>query len=251
MAFSLSERLAADGCRPRTVAAYLDGLIMLGSHGGVGDAQLTGLRERRAQAMDAATRTGKLKVARLDDFEKRGGLVHFAETIARLRAEAGALPSASAAAERLRRIAAILAVELHAWARTGDIASWRLGEEIIREASGVWRLTWTAGKSDRLQDPGDLPMELGAVLDEHLLGGRPSRLAAMRYAELRGRNWLTLSDRSMPARQPSALVREAIGVPGHDLRTAIADLMRRVDPHEAARMIAGVLGHHDLRTGEE
>lgn len=39
-------------------------------------------------------------------------------------------------------------------------------------------------------------------------------------------------------------------MPAQDLRTAIADTMRRVDPAEAARVIAGVLGHRDLRTGE-
>jgi len=99
-------------------------------------------------------------------------------------------------------------------------------------------------------DLGDVPADLASVLDEHLLGGLPRRFAALRYRELCGRNWLSLSDSPTPSKQPSALIKEAIGIPAHDLRTAIADLMRRADPTEAARMIAGVLGHRDARTAE-
>jgi integrase len=130
------------------------------------------------------------------------------------------------------------------------VARWRFGEDLVRDPSGVWRLAWTAEKNLHAQDLGDVPHELGAVLDEHLLGGRPGRVAAMRYAELCGRNWLLLRDRQPAAKYPSALVREVVGAPLHDLRTAIAEAMRRADPSAAARMIAGILGHRDLRTGE-
>lgn len=250
MALSIAERLAADGCRPITIAGCLDGLISLGRHGGVGDARLAGLREMRADAKAQASRAPKVKVARLQAFHESGGVMFVVETISRLRAEADAMPGSSAAAQRRRRMAAILAIELHAWARTGDIARWRLGEELVREPSGAWRLAWLAGKNDALVDPGDVPAELASVLDEHLLGGLPRRFAALRYRELCGRNWLSLSDLPTPAKQPSTLIKEAIGIPAHDLRTAIADLMRRADPTEAARMIAGVLGHRDARTAE-
>lgn len=89
------------------------------------------------------------------------------------------------------------------------------------------------------------------MLDELILGGRPRRYAGQRYAELQGRNWLTHAEKAFAARHPSALVNEAIGVPLHDLRTLIADLLRRVDPARARDLIASMLGHASTAAGEE
>jgi hypothetical protein len=58
------------------------------------------------------------------------------------------------------------------------------------------------------------------------------------------------SHESMPSRQPSCLVRQAIGKPLHDLRTLLADLMRRNDPAAARRIIAAILGHASTEAGE-
>ena len=251
MACSLFEAVVDRGENPRIVATYFDGLIGLGLHGKVGDAKLAGLREMRAIAAVRAKRVDKKKVGRIADLTEKGGFMMIAEAIGRLRADADDLPSWSAAAERLRRAAAILAVEINAYGRTGDVASWRLGIDLVREPWGAWRLTWEQGKTSAGQDVGELWAEVGEVLDELILGGRPRRYAALRYAELTGRNWLSHTADGFAARHPSQLVSEAIGVPLHDLRTLIADLLRQVDPARARDLIQSMLGHRSAVAGEE
>jgi hypothetical protein len=251
MACALLEALVERGENPRTIRTYLDGLIGLGLHGRVGAAKLASLREMRSVAASRAARVDKRKIGRIAGLEERGGFMTIAANIARLRAEAECLPAWSAAAERLRRAAAVLAVEINAYGRTGDVASWRLGVELMREPWGAWRLAWDQGKTSVAQDVGELWSEVGDVLDELLLGGRPRRHAGLRYQELAGRNWLTHAERGYAARHPSQLVSEAIGVPLHDLRTLVADVLRRVDPAQARNLIAGMLGHSSTVAGEE
>lgn len=250
MACCLFEALVTRGEKPRMIGTYLDGLIGLGLHGRIGDAKLAGLREMRSVASVRASRVDKKNVARIAGLTERGGFAVIAEAIAGLRADAEGLPAWSAAAERLRRAAAVLAVEINAYGRTGDVAGWRIGIDLVREPWGAWRLAWSQGKTGGGQDVGELWPELGEVLDELILGGRPRRHAALRYAELGGRNWLTQADHGFAARHPSALVNEAIGVPLHDLRTLIADLLRRVDPSTARDLIASMLGHASTAAGE-
>ena len=170
MACSLFEALVRRGKNPRTIATYLDGLIGLGLHGKVGDAKLAGLREMRAVAAVRAGRVDKKKVARIAHLTERGGFLTIAEAIGRLRSDAEGLPAWSAAAERLRRAAAILAVEINAFGRTGDVAAWRLGVDLVREPWGAWRLAWDQGKTSDGQDVGELWSEVGDIIDELLLG---------------------------------------------------------------------------------
>jgi hypothetical protein len=98
---------------------------------------------------------------------------------------------------------------------------------------------------------GELWPEIGEVLDELVLAGRPFRYIHLEYQRRVGTNWLMHTVGPMPARQPSQLVREAIGVPLHDLRTLLADLMRRVDPATARRLIAAMLGHSSEEAGDD
>ncbi len=251
MACALLEALVNRGEHPRTIGTYLDGLIGLGLHGRVGDARLAGLREMRAVAAVRSGRIDKQKVGRIADLTERGGFMVIAEAIARLRSDADGQPAWSAAAERLRRAAAILAVEINAFGRTGDVASWRLGVDLVREPWGAWKLGWEQAKTSRGQNVGELWPEVGEVLDELILGGRPRRYAGLRYQELIGRNWLTQAEEAFAARHPSQLVNEAIGVPLHDLRTLIADLLRRIDPARARELIASMLGHASTASGDD
>jgi hypothetical protein len=250
MGCSLFEALVDRGEHPRTIGTYLDGLIGLGLHGKVGDGKLAGLREMRAVAAVRASRVDKKKVERIADLTERGGFMIIAETIARLRSDAEGLPAWSAAAERLRRAAAILAVEINAYGRTGDVSAWRLGIDLVREPWGAWRLAWNQEKRSDDQNVGELWSEVGEVLDEFVLAGRPRRYAALRYTELADRNWLTHAEEAFAPRNPSQLVREAIGVPLHDLRTLIADLLRRIDPARARDLVRAILGHASTAAGD-
>jgi hypothetical protein len=98
MACSLLEALVARGDHPRIIKTSLDGLIGLGLHGRVGDAQLAGLREMRAVAAARGKRETKKKVERIATLVEAGGFMKIAEMIGRLRADAEALPAWSAAA---------------------------------------------------------------------------------------------------------------------------------------------------------
>jgi len=152
----LFEALVERGEHPRTIATALGGLIGLGLHGRVGDTKLAGLREMRNVAAVRASRIDKKKVARISYLTERGGFPVIAEAIARLRSDADGLPAWSAAAGRLRRAAAVLAVEINAYGRTGDVAGWRLGIDLVREPWGAWRLGWRQGKTSGDQDVGEL-----------------------------------------------------------------------------------------------
>jgi hypothetical protein len=249
-AYSLLEAWEEEGLRPATIAGYLGGLVALGKHGGVSKRDLDGVRDIRNLARSRAESMEKLKVARIEDLTERGGFAFIAATIGRLRAEAASLPASAAAAEAMRQTAAILAVVLMAPARTGDVARWVLGEDLVRWPCGTWYLAWTQGKTGGDQAPGELWPEIGEVLDELVLAGRPARFIHLQYQRLVGLHWLTHTVGAVPSRQPSFMVRMAIGNPLHDLRTLLADLMRRNDPATARRIIAAMLGHASEEAGE-
>ena len=175
-ACALLQALAADGVNARTAKTCLGGLIALGLHGGVAASKLAALREMRSVASSRGMRIDKRKVARIADLDERGGFAVIAEAIGNLRSKAGDLPAWSASSERLRQAAAVLAVEINAFGRTGDVASWKIGRELTREPWGTWSLSWTHEKTGFVQNVGELWDEVGAVLDELILAGRPRRL---------------------------------------------------------------------------
>ena len=134
---------------------------------------------------------------------------------------------------------------------TGDVAAWTLGEHLERQPHGRWRLRWRQGKTGYWKGAGELWPETGAVLDEHILGNRPSRLVQRRFEELRGCNWLSLSEWPYAGRWPSEKVRDAVGVPLHDLQTLAADYLRLHDPVAAPRIVSVLLGHRTQEAGDE
>ena len=78
----------------------------------------------------------------------------------------------------------------------------------------------------------------------------PDRFAALQYARLKGCNWLTHKRTGPGERYAGQLLREAVGIPVHDIRTLAADHLRRARPGEAARLVGTLLGHRDPRSGE-
>ncbi|UWS78027.1 hypothetical protein N1037_12080 [Phaeobacter sp. G2] len=237
--------------RPVTIANYLEGLIALGKVGGVSAEDLDGMRYMREAFRDEAKLGEKLKVARINDLMRKGGFDYITEVIGDLLLEADLLPDHSARKELLLQTVACCAVDMNKPARTGDMSRWSIGSDLRRERDGSWHLVWNQGKTGRTTEAGELWPEIGEVLDELILCGRPSRLIHMRYRELVGKNWLTLSDAAKSEKWPSERVKTAIGVPSHDLRTLAADYMRRHDPEIAARVIATHLDHGTLEAGDE
>jgi hypothetical protein len=235
----------------RTAASYIGALVSLGVHGGLDDIALDGLRSVQAHYQRKGRRLAKRKTARIDELYEKGGYDEVMRAIIRELLKADVLPDWSAKAAVARATAAILAVCTNDPARTGDVASWTMGEALVRHTSGRWQLRWRQQKTGHWKDAGELWPEIGAVIDEHILGGRPKRHTQRRFEELRGVNWLTFSDQPYDSRWPSEKVSDALGVPLHDLRTLAADYLRLHNPASAPNVVAVLLGHVTREAGED
>ena len=239
------------GTNLTTAANYIGSLVSLGLHGGLDTDALNGMRSVQAHLQRGGRRVVKRKQSRIEGLHARGGYKEVVRVIAAKLDEALGLPDWTAEAANARAAAAILAVNVNIPSRTGDVSSWVLGEQLTREAWGEWKLRWRQGKTGVWQDAGPLWSEIGQVLDEHILGGRPQRHAARRFEELRGCNWLSLAPEGYATKWPSQKVSETLGVPLHDLRTLAADYLRLHDPASAPDIIAALLGHSSKEAGEE
>lgn len=236
--------------KPVTAANYIEGLIALGAAGGVAEASLSAMHVITRDLRDQAALAEKEKEERLSALMELGGYAYVADRIAELRTRAHELPAHSAARRRCMQQAVVCAVILNKPPRKGDLASWRLGDQLVRNADGTWVAEWEQEKTGFKTETGALWPEICDILDEWILDGRPDRLIHLRYQELVGTNWLTLNQ-SVPYRNlPSELTKTTIGVPSHDLRTLAADYMRRHDPARAANVISTHLGHKTLKAGK-
>jgi hypothetical protein len=251
LGWELAKHLQSGGVNARTAASYIGALVSLGMHGGLDKPSLDGLRAVQANLQRQGRLLAKGKQLRLEILYGRGGYAEILRVIASELVRAEALPDWRADAAQARATAAILAVTVNMPARTGDVASWQLGQEIVREPWGEWRLCWRQQKTAARQDAGTLWPEVAQVLDDHLLGGRPAHHAHRRYDELRGCNWLSLTRECFSRKWPSNRVRAAIGVPLHDLRTLTADYLRLHDPVTAPGIVAALLGHSTSAAGAE
>ncbi len=238
------------GIGPRTAAGYIGALVSLGLHGGLDSAALDGLRAVQAHLQRKARRAPKRKTSRIEALYEKGGYAEILRVITRELDRAEALPAWRAEAETARATAAILALAINMPARAGDVAAWRIGEELVRAPCGDWRLRWQQGKTGYWQDAGLLWPEVGEVLDLHILGGRPMRHVQRRCTELQGMNWLSFTVTPYAARWPSEKVNAALGIPLHDLRTLAADYLRLHDPATAPDVVSNLLGHATREAGD-
>jgi hypothetical protein len=250
MAWCCYEELAGQGIKARTIGGYLDAVNALAKHGGLDKADRAGLVRVRTHVGRLGDLEGMEKVDRIRAFVENGAFEMIAQAIVDLHDLADTAPGWTSAAEHARQTAAVLAVVMNTPARTGDVAAWRLGHELIRHASGDWELAWTQEKTDNDADFGIMWPEVGAILDALILAGRPDRLVLRRYESLEGMNWLTLRDEGFASRWPSDQVTRTLGIPLHDVRTISADYLRWHDPQTAADTIQALLGHCTRKAGE-
>lgn len=249
-AYCLAERFRELGIKHWTIAGYLGGLVSLGKHGGAQAAELNGVRMLVRYHLELADEVEKEKVSRIESLMEKGGFEFIAVTTGRLRDKLAETPGHVAQAHVLRQQIALLALHMNKPARTGDVSGWRLGKEFIRQADGTWELEWFQEKNGAETDAGRLWDEVSEILDLLILEGRPDRFVNLRYHELQGRNWLTLKDEAPDRKLPSQRIKEAIGVPSHDLRTLSAEYLRAADPKRAPDIIQTHLGHQTLKAGE-
>ncbi|WP_353472491.1 hypothetical protein PVT71_00240 [Salipiger sp. H15] len=258
-AYNLAEALP-DTCRkktrtgrlrPWTVANYIEGLVVLARYGQADEAAISGLRFVRDHLRQVADAGDKLKFERVRALMERGGFAYAASEIGRLRALGASLPHHTAEKIRALRAAALCSVLINKPSRTGDVSGWRFGHEICRGSDGSWTLGWRQQKNGLETDAGTLWPEVGEVLDELVLGGRPERFIHLRYREVVGLNWMSFTERPRSSHWPSEVVKAVLKVPSHDLRTLAADYLRLHDPETAAGVIATHLGHASMRAGGE
>lgn len=229
--------------RKATIANYLEGLVALGRCGGSDPDGLIGLRLMRDHLQDEASLGDKFKIARIGEIMEKGGFGHVADCIATSIQAANNMPDHAAAKVLTLQTAAVVAVAMNKPGRTSDVSRWLIGNHLSRSREGTWTLEWMQEKTGHTTAAGALWPEIGEILDQHILGGRPDRFIHLRYGELEGKNWLTLMDNAMDRRWPSQRSSALIGIPLHDLRTLAADYLRRYDPSSAAQIITTHLGH--------
>ncbi|GAW37276.1 hypothetical protein RA2_04353 [Roseovarius sp. A-2] len=251
-ALVLSEAFSAQGLSPRTVRNYLGAFVRLAQCLDADPSTLDGLANIFDIWVARAARAPKHKDLKLDTFAENGGswqgLLDTALDLCTGMDAAGG--SWRASDERARLQACVLLIALNTNARTGDIAAWRLGEELKRREDGSWSLRYLSIKTGKSVKFSRLWPETHAALDALLLAGRPERMLTARYATFYGCSWMRHTRKPVPAKYPSALIKEITTVSAHPLRTLAADVLRRIDPGESPRKIAAWLGHHDPRSQE-
>ena len=249
-AYCLAEQFRELGIKHWTIAGYLGGLVSLGKHGGAPNADLNGIRMLVKYHLELADMEEKEKVARIEALMEKGGFEFISNTTGKLKDRLAEMPGHVAQAHVLRQQIALLALHMNKPARTGDVSGWRLGKEFIRHADGSWELEWLQEKNCAGTAAGRLWDEVSEILDLLILDGRPDRFVKLRYHELQGKNWLTLKDNDPDRKLPSQRIKEAIGVPSHDLRTLAAEYLRAARPKRAPDIIQTHLGHQTLKAGE-
>lgn len=249
-ALLLGETFAARGLSPRTVRNYLGAFLRL--------AQLLDLdadtRDGIANAFETwqarAALAPKQRTLKLESWHESGHSLETAiatatDLLAQIKEQTGGW---RADLERRRRAAIVLLVALNTVPRTGDMARWRLGEELRRDPDGLWSLSYIAQKTGSLVSFSRLWPETCAALDLLLLSGRPDRMLATRYTALKGCNWLRHGHAPVPSKYPSQLIGELTGLSSHPLRTLAADLLLEIDPATGAEAAGALLGHRDGRS---
>lgn len=249
--FCLTEGFLEAGIKHKTISGYLGGLVALGKYSDAPVIDLNGIRYLVQHHLDLADMQEKEKVPRIEDLMEKGGFDFVAETTGNLRNQAAAMPAHAARVEILRQTVALLVIHMNKPARSGDAAKWIIGQDLMRHPCGSWELNWQQGKTRVDTDAGILWDEVSEILDELILAGRPDRFIHLRYDELQGANWLTLSNKIPEDGMPSERIKNAIGIPSHDLRTLAADYLRLHNPKSAPKLIRAHLGHGTLEAGEE
>lgn len=227
----------------RTVADYLERIRILADRG-----QLLGLEARLVltdligSLRDDAADQEPGKRAKIRAFRDEFTLADLLKRALSLAVEADAAPDGSAEAERKRRRAMILALLVNTGDRQGDLSQLTIGEHVRRSEAGFWGIQIRQAKTGRQKDLGSLWPLTGALVDAHILAGRPSWQIGDCVQDVTGCNLLSLSEGPFHSYYATTVLREEFGISGHLVRTLITDLIRTERP-DAAWAAQEMLGH--------
>ena len=250
-AFARTQRRDGTTLSPRTVRNYLASFLRLAQLLDRDPETIDGVRDAFEVWRGRASASPKRRTLAIETWSEEGGSWEGAIALADALLAACDEEDGSwrAAPARRRLVATALMVALNTVPRTGDMARWRIGHELRREAEGLWSLAYVAQKTGAPIGFSRLWPETSAALDRLILAGRPEEMIEERLAALRGRSWMRPGERGPVApKYPSALIREILGLSSHPLRTLAADLLRVMDPATGARRTTALLGHVDARS---
>lgn len=227
----------------RTVADYLERVQMFARRGGLlEDIGAKILSELIGALREDAADQEPGKRAKIRSFREQFSLTDLVKRALSLAIEADAAPDGTAEAERKRRIAVILALLVNTGDRQGDLSRLTIGEQLTRSEAGFWSIQIRQAKTGRLKDLGPLWPLTSALIDAHILAGRPEWRIEDRVTALNGCNLLSLSQAPFHSYYATGVLHEEFGISGHLVRTLITDLIRTERP-DAAWAAQEMLGH--------
>ncbi len=227
----------------RTVADYLERVQMFADRGDLlGDDAAETLSELVGALREDAAEQEPGKRAQLRRFREQFTLTDILNRALSLSIEAAVAPDGTAEAERKRRTALILALLVNSGDRQGDLCRLTIGEHLVRSDEGLWSIQIQQAKTGRWKDLGPLWALTSALIDSHILAGRPDWQIHKRVHTLHRRNLLSLADTPFHSYFAAVALKKEFGVSGHLIRTLITDLLRNERP-DAAWAAQEMLGH--------
>lgn len=237
--FMLTERKVST----RTVADYLERVQIFAKRGDLLDEHTNEtLAELIGALREDASEQEPRKHAKLRRFRKQFTLTDILQRTLSLATEADVAPDGTAEAERKRRTALILALLVNSGDRQGDLSRLTIGKHLRRSEDCLWSIQIQQAKTGRWKDLGPLWALTSALIDSHILSGRPDWQIHERIHTLNGRNLLSLADAPFHDYFATDALKKEFGVSGHLIRTLITDLLRNGRP-DAVWAAQEMLGH--------
>lgn len=234
----------------RTVSDYVGRLRIFFLRAGLFDERgLRALAELTRVLVEEASDRDPGKWQKLRAFRTSFGLADILHRALSAAAAAALLPAHGTAALRLRQKAMVYAFLVNAADRQGDLRGFRIGQDIIRGADGLWLHGIRQSKTGRAKELGPLWSGTSALIDAHLLADRPGWTIEQRVQDLDGANLLTLGSGIVNKGFINRWLKEDFQIHGHLVRTLVTDFIRRERP-DARWAAQHMLGHSD-RTMQE
>ena len=227
----------------RTVADYLERVQNFAKRGDLLDDHANEtLSELIGALREDASEQEPGKRAKLRRFREQFTFIDILKRALMLSEEAVAAPDGTAEAERKRRTALIFALLVNNGDRQGDLARLTIGEHLRRSEDGLWSIHIHQAKTGRRKELGPLWALTSALIDSHILAGRPDWQIHERVHTLNGRNLLSLADTPFHKYFATDALKKEFGVSAHLIRTLITDLLRNERP-DAVWAAQEMLGH--------
>lgn len=237
--FMLLEREVSAG----TVLDYLERIRILADRGQLlgSEARLT-LTDLIGALRDDAADQEPGKHAKLRAFREQFTLADLLKRALSLSIEADLALDGTAEAERKRRRAMILALLVNTGDRQGDLSRLTIGEHVRRSEAGFWAIQIRQAKTGRQKDLGPLWPLTSALIDAHILAGRPRWQIEGCVQDVIGCNLISLAKAPFHRYHATKVLRQEFGISGHLVRTLITDLIRNERP-DGAWAAQEMLGH--------